>query len=158
MKAKLAIAAVLIIGVVGYAYVHSYPPFASQFLLICDKGIKQRLADPSTYQRIGADESKRTISFDEFFTDPIRAASEETKKILVQDARFSPVQRVAIIDYQIQDSIGAIIRESATCTFNSIDGTDAPHRGYLVKIDGEYNMDWAARQRNSDIIIRRLVD
>jgi hypothetical protein len=160
MKAKLAIAAVLVFGVVvlGYAYVRGYPPFTSQFVQICEKAIKQRLVVPSTYERIGVDESRRTITFDEFFTDPMRAVSEATRKAMVQIARVPPVQYVALIDYQAQDSIGAIIRERATCTFNSLDGSDAPTRTYWVKIDGEHNMDWAARQPKSDTLLRRLLE
>ena len=102
MKAKLAIAALLVFGVVvlGYAYVRGYPPFTSQFVQTCDKAIKERLEVPSTYQRMGVDESRRTITYDEFFTDPHRAVSEATKKAMVQVARVPPVQYAALIDYQ----------------------------------------------------------
>lgn len=158
MKAKLAIAALLVFGVVvlGYAYVRGYPPFTSQFVQTCDKAIKERLEVPSTYQRMGVDESRRTITYDEFFTDPHRAVSEATKKAMVQVARVPPVQYAALIDYQAQGSIGAIIRERATCTFNSLDGSDTPTRAYMVQIDGEYNIAWVARQPNAATLLRRL--
>src|SRR5712664_92972 len=151
MKAKLAIAAFLVFGVVvlGYAYVRGYPPFTSQSVQTCEKAIKERLVVPSTYQRIGVDESRRTITFDEFFADPLRAVPESTRKAMIQAARVLPVQYVALIDYQAQDSIGAIIRERASCTFNSLNGSDAPTRTYWVKIDGEYNREWAPRQPNA---------
>ena len=160
MKAKLVIAAFLVFGVVvlGYADVRGYPPFTSQFVQTCEKAIKERLALPSTYQRIGVDESRRTITFDEFFTDSLRAASEPTRKAMVQVARVPPVQYVAVIDYQAQDSIGAIIRETTTCTFNSLEGDDAPSRTYWVKIDGKHNMEWAARQPNAATLLRRLLE
>jgi hypothetical protein len=64
MKVKLAIAAVSIFGaiVLGYAYIRGY-------LSICaGEAVQERLAVPSTYQRIGVDESRRTLTFDEFFT------------------------------------------------------------------------------------------
>jgi hypothetical protein len=66
MKVKLAIAAVSIFGaiVLGYAYIRGY-------LSICAdlrEAVQERLAVPSTYQRIGVDESRRTLTFDEFFT------------------------------------------------------------------------------------------
>jgi hypothetical protein len=61
-----------------------------------------------------------------------------------------PVQHVALIDYQAQDSLGAIIRERATCTFNSLDGSDAP--------TGTYNMGWAARPPNAASLQRHLLE
>ena len=160
MKAKLVITAFLVVGVVvlGYAYARHYPPFTSQFVQTCEKAIEERLVVPSTYQRIGVDESRMIITFDEFFADSMRAVSEPTRKAMVQVARLPPVQYVALIDYQAQESIGALIRERATCTFNSLDGSDAPTRPYLVKIDGEYNMTWAARQPNAATLQRRLVE
>ena len=159
MKAKLAIAAFLFFGVVlGYAYVRGYPPFTSQFVQTCGKAITERLVVPSTYQRISVDESERTITFDEFFTDTLRAVSEATRKAMVQVARVPPVQYVALIDYQAQDSVGAIIRERATCTFNSLDGSDAPTRTYWVMIDGEHNIEWARRQPNAATLLRRVLE
>jgi hypothetical protein len=130
MKVKPAIAAVLVFGVVvlGYAYIRSYPPFTSQSV------------------RIGVDESRRTITFAEFFADPFRAVPESTRNAMVQAARVPPVEYVALIDYQAQDSVGAIIRERATCSYYSLEGRDAPTRTYWVKIDSEYNMEWAKRQ------------
>jgi hypothetical protein len=112
MNTKLAIAAVLVFGVVvlSHAYVRGYPPFTSQFVQTCEKAIKERLVVPSTYQRIDVDESKRTIRYDEFFTDPLRAVSEASRKAMVQVARVPPAQFVALIGYQAQDSIGAVIR------------------------------------------------
>ena len=160
MKAKLAIAAFLVSGVVvlGYAYVHGYPPFASQFVQTCGRAIKERLVVPSTYQPMSVDESRRTITYDEFFTDPLRAVSEATRKVMVQVARVPPVQYVALIDYQAQDSIGAIIRERATCTFYSLDGSDEPNRTYWLMIDGEHNMDWAKRQPNAATLLRHVLE
>jgi hypothetical protein len=161
MKAKLPVAALLLFGIValGYAYVRSYPPFASQFVQTCGRAIKERLAVPSTYQRISVDESRRTITYDEFFTDPLRGGvSAATRTVMVQVARLPPVQYVALIDYQAQDSIGAIIRERATCTFNSLDGSDEPNRTYWLMIDGEHNMDWAKRQPNAADLLRRVLE
>ena len=160
MKAKFTIAACLFFGVVvlGYAYVLGYPPFTSQFVQTCGRAIKERLVVPSTYQRLSVDESKRTITFDEFFIDPIRAVSEATRKAMIQVARVPPVQYVALIDYQAQDSVGAIIREKATCTFNSLDGSDAPIRTYWVMIDGEHNIEWAASQPHAATLLRRVLE
>ena len=100
MKTKLAIAAFLVFGVVAlrYAYVRGYPPFTSQTVQTCEKAVQQRLAVPSTYQRIGVDESRRTLTFDEFFTDPMRAVPEPVRKSMIQAARVPPVQYVALID------------------------------------------------------------
>lgn len=159
MKTKLAVAAFLLLGavVLGYAYMRGYPPFASQFVQTCDGAIKERLAVPSSYQRVSVEESRRTITYDEFFTDPLRAVSEATRKVMVQVARVPPVQYVALIDYQAQDSVGAIIRERATCTFYSLDGSDSPGRTYAVMIDGEHNMEWAKRQPNAANLLRHVL-
>ena len=159
MKTKLAIAAFLVLGVVllCYTYVRGNSPFTSQFVQTCENALKQRLAVSSTYQRVEVEESRRTLAFDEFFADPMRNVPESVRKSMIQAARVPPVQYVALIDYQAQDFIGAIIRERATCTFNSLEGTDAPTRTYWVKIDGEYNTDWAKRQPNAAAVQLRVL-
>ncbi|MCK1363018.1 hypothetical protein [Bradyrhizobium sp. 62] len=159
MKIKLAIATFPVLGVavLGYAYVHGYPPFTSQFVQTCETAIQERLAVPSTYQRIDLDDSRRTIPWDEFFAEPERAVPESTRSFMMQAARHPPVQYVALINYQAQDSIGAIIRERASCTFNSLDGSDAPTRTFWVKINGERNLEWAARQPNAATLHQRLL-
>jgi len=143
-------------AVLGRAYVRDDLPFTSQFVRTCDRAIKERLVVPSTYERIGVDESRKTISFDEFFTDPLRAVSGASRKAVVQSARSPPVQYVASIDYQAQDSVGATIRERATCTFNSLEGGDMPSRTYWVQIDGEHNSAWAGRQPDAAALLRRM--
>jgi hypothetical protein len=75
---------------------------------------------------------------------------------MIQVARVPPVQLIALIDYEAQSFVGAIIRERATCTFNSLEGTDAPTRTYWVMIDGEYNTAWAARQPNAAAVQLRV--
>lgn len=158
MRTKLVFAALLSFAaiVLGHAYVRGYPPFNSQFVQTCDRAIKERLVVPSTYERISVDESRKTMTFDEFFKDSLRPKSEAARNAMVQVERVPPVQYVALIDYQAQDPIGAIIRERATCTFNSLDGSDMPERTYWVKIDGEYNMAWTARQPNAAALLSRL--
>ncbi|WP_316193753.1 hypothetical protein [Bradyrhizobium sp. SZCCHNRI1029] len=158
MRTKLVIAMLLSFGVIvlGHAYLRGYAPFTAQFVQTCDRAIKERLVDPSTYERISVDESRKTITFDEFFKDPIRRVSEAAKKAIAQVERASPVQYIALIDYQAQDRIGAIIRESATCTFNSLDGSDMPERTGFVQVDGEHNITWAARQPNAAALLSRL--
>ena len=54
-----------------------------------------------------------------------------------------------------QSFVGAI-RERATCTFYSVEGDAAPTRAHWVKIDGEYNMAWAARQPNAAAVQLRV--
>jgi hypothetical protein len=159
MKTKLAIAAVVMFGfvVLCHAYVRGYPPFTSQFVQTCENAIKERLVVPSTYQRIDVNETKRTITYDEFFTDPLRAVPEATRKAMVQVARVPPAQFVALIDYQTQDFIGAVIRVKVTCTFNSLEGNDSPFHTYGVMIDGEHNLEWAKRQPDAGALLRRLL-
>ena len=158
MKIKLAVAAIPIFGalVLGYAYIRSYPPFTSQFVQTCEKAVQERLAVPRTYQRVGVDESRKTATFDEFFADRFRDAPESIRKAQVQRARVLPVQYIALIEYQAQDSIGAIVRGRATCTFISLEGSDAPSRPHWVKIDNEFNFDWAKKQPNAENFERRM--
>jgi hypothetical protein len=160
MRVRFTIAAFLVFGLVvfGYAHVRGYSPFTSQFVRTCEKAIKERLTVPSTYQSISTDESRITIAWDEFFAEPERSVSAVTRKAMIQVAKGPPVQYVALVNYQAQDTMGAIIRESATCTFNSLDGSDAPDLTAWVKIDGEHNMKWAARQPNAAILQRRLLE
>ncbi len=70
----------------------------------------------------------------------------------------APEVYTALVDYQAQDAIGAIIRERAPCTFNSLDGTDVPTRRYQAMVDGEHNSDWAARLPRSDTRLRHLLE
>ncbi|MCA1527486.1 hypothetical protein [Bradyrhizobium yuanmingense] len=130
MKIKPAIAAFAVLGVavLGYAYVRSYPPFTSQFVQTCEKAIQERLTDPSTYQRIDLEDSRRTITWDEFFAEPERAVPESTRRFMMQSARHQPVQYEAVIDYQAQDSVGAIMRERASCTLHSTRSLEAMRR------------------------------
>jgi hypothetical protein len=156
MKSKLAISALLVSIALGYAFLRGYPPFSSQMVRTCERAIQERLQVPSTYQRIGVVESKRTITFDEFFTDPVRAVPEASRKAMVQVARVPPVQFAALIEYEGRDSLGGPLRTTATCTFNSLEGDDAPSRTDSVVLDGERNYAWAARQANALTLLRRL--
>ncbi|MFO1109680.1 MAG: hypothetical protein U1E61_10895 [Bradyrhizobium sp.] len=160
MNAKFAVPAFLLACFVGirYAYIHGYPPFTSQFVKTCEVATKDRLADPSLYQRIAVEESRKTISWDEFFAEPARAVSKDVQEAMIRSARVPPVQYIAVIDYQGQDAVGAVMRERATCTFNSLQGDDAPTRTYWVKVDGEYNIAWVKRQPNPGTFLKRVIE
>jgi hypothetical protein len=106
---------------------------------------------------VGGVKSRRTITFDEYFTG-ITAYSEAVRKAMIQAARMQPTQFVALIEYEALDSLGAPLRTTATCTFNSLEGDDAPSRSYWVVLDGERNVEWAARQANASTLLRRLLE
>jgi hypothetical protein len=110
----------------------------------------------SDYQRVGVNESRKIVTFDEFFANPFRNVPESIRSSMIKRARVLPVQYVALIEYQAQDFIGAIIQERATCTFISLEGRDAPTRTIWVKIDNEFNFDWAKRQPNAENFERRM--
>jgi hypothetical protein len=158
MKIKLAIAAIPIVAVsvLGYAYISSNSPLPSQFIQTCEKAVQERLVVPKTYQRVGVNGSRKIITFDEFFADPSRNVPEPIRSNMIKQARGLPVQYVAFIEYQAQDFIGAITQERATCTFISFDGSDAPTRTTWVKIDNEFNFDWAKRQPDAQNFERRM--
>jgi len=91
--------------------------------------------------------------------DSITAASGITES---PRARASTVQvagdiEMCFIAHIELFAIGAIIRERATCTCYSLEGNDAPTRTHWVKIDGEYNMAWAARQPNAAAVQLRVL-
>ncbi len=160
MKAKFAVPALLLLCFVAlrYAYMQGYPPFTSQFVKTCEVGVQDRLFDPSSYQRIGAEESRRTIAWDEFFAEPMRAVSKDVQQAMIRVARRPPVQYLAVIDFRGQDPAGALMQERATCTFNSLQGDDAPTSPSWVKIDGEYNIEWVKRQPNARHYLRRVIE
>jgi hypothetical protein len=160
VKAKFAVPALLLVCFVAvrFAYMHGYPPFTSQFVKTCETATRDRLADPSSYQRIGVEESRKTISWDEFFAEPARAVSKEVQAAMIRVARVQPVQYVAVIDYRGQDAAGALMQERATCTFNSLQGDDAPTSTSWVKVDGEYNIEWVKRQPNPRAFLKRVIE
>jgi len=160
MKAKFAVPALLLVGFVAlrYAYTHGYPPFTSQFVKTCETGVQDRLVDPSSYQRIGVEESRKDISWAEFFAEPMRAVSEDVQKAMIRVARRPPVQYLAVIDYRGQDPAGALMQGQATCTFNSLQGDDAPTSTSWVKIDGEYNIAWVNKQPNAKAFLKRVIE
>jgi hypothetical protein len=55
---------------------------------------------------VGVVESRRTITFDEYFTG-ITVYSEAVRKAMIQAARMQPTQFVALIEYEALDSLGA---------------------------------------------------
>jgi hypothetical protein len=160
MKAKFAVPALLLLCFIAlrYAYIHGDPPFTSQFVKTCEIAVQDRLVDPSSYQRIDVEESRKTISWDEFFAEPARAVSEDAQKAMIRIARRPPVQYLAVIDYRGQDPAGALTQERATCTFNSLQGDDAPTSTSWVKIDGEYNIAWVKRQPNARAFLKRVIE
>jgi hypothetical protein len=118
---------------------------------------RAQLKSDCRFRPLGVVESRRTITFDEYFTG-INAYPEAVRKAMIQVARMPPTQFVALIEYEGQDSLGAPLRTTATCTFNSLEGDDAPSRTYWVVLDGERNEEWAARQANASTLLRRLLE
>ena len=155
MKARFVVPALLLVCFVAlrFAYKHGYPPFTSQFVKTCEVGVQDRLVDPSSYHRIGVEESRKTISWDEFFAEPMRAVSKDVQQAMIRGARRPPVQYLAVIDYR-----GALMQERATCTFNSLQGNDAPNSASWVNIDGEYNIEWVKRQPNARAFLKRVIE
>ena len=129
MRIKVAISVLLIFGmaVLGHAYVRGYPPFTSQFVQTCDRAIKERLVVPSTYKRISVDEFGRQLHS----TSSSRTHYELRPKQLGMPSsksheccRFSMSRSSTI---KLKTPVGAIIRERATCTFNSLMGAICLH-------------------------------
>ena len=122
--------------------------------------IEERLAAPSTYQRIGVDrvqeDDSHSTSFLPTRCEPCLNRPEKPMSRCGARVHAGAVCRADRLPGP-RTSVGAIIRERATCTFYSLDGSDAPTRTYWVKIDGEYNTEWAARQPNAAALQLRVV-
>jgi hypothetical protein len=84
---------------------------ASDFGLWCERGVKQRLLNPSAYRRIRIIESTQPMMFDYEF---VVAGGPEFFSSLVQH----PTTRLyAFVDYEIRNSFGAPTRSVAKCVY-----------------------------------------
>lgn len=158
MNVRLLAALGLLAGAVAltYALVRPSLPFPYRFVQTCDIAIADRLKDPTTYERTDVKGAKIAISRGEFFADPLRNVAPEHRAALIGSNQ--PARYEAIISYRAQDAVGAIIQEQATCTFVSLTGDDAPNKTLPIKVDGESNLDWIARQRpKSEEMFRRIM-
>lgn len=131
----------------AFAYMLAGPslPFPYRFVQTCDIAIADRLKNPATYERTGVQGTKIALSHEKFFADALRAVAPEHRQALIGSNQ--PARYEAIITFRAQDAVGAIIQEQATCTFVSLTGNDAPTKTLPIKVDGESNIDWVARQR-----------
>lgn len=144
------------VGALAYALAEPSLPFPYRFVQTCDIAIADRLQDPTTYERTDVKGSKIAISREEFFADALRNVAPEHRAALIGSNQ--PARYEAIISYRAQDAVGAIVQELATCTFVSLTGDDAPNKTLPIKVDGESNLDWIARQRpRSDEMFRRIM-
>ena len=82
---------------------------ASSLGLRCERGVKQRLLNPSAYRRIKIIESTQPIMFDYEF---VLAGGPKFLGSLIQD----PPQRLyAFVDYEVRNPFGAPTRSVAKC-------------------------------------------
>jgi hypothetical protein len=84
---------------------------ASDFGLWCERGVKQRLLNPSAYRRIRIIESTQPIMFDYGF---VVAGGPEFFSSLV---RHPTTRLYAFVDYEIRNSFGAPTRSVAKCVY-----------------------------------------
>lgn len=99
-------------------------PFESGFVAACETAIKERI---SGYTRLSLMEKIEPIEVDELFkAEPTIAAAykRDGAKAVRHTARFT---------YQT----GA-----ATCTNDALEGSKATDSAFLVKVDGQTNLEW----------------
>lgn len=146
MKAVLSVFVLLVCVVAGWqAFEKGYPPFNSWLVRSCDAAIKERLKAPSTYRRASAAESQKAITFEEYFADN-DSYGDAARRLLVSSATEKPIQFIAVLEYEAQNSLGVPLRAMATCTFNALSSNEQPGGKEFVKLDGKTNVQWLVRQ------------
>lgn len=105
----------------------------------CEAALKQSLKAPATYQRANVIDSGESLSLDAFkdielirIRDGFDADTAVVKRMelnkRIDEMRATGVQPVIfrkLIEYEAQNSFGALIRGRAVCSFVSGDGTES---------------------------------
>lgn len=115
MKAKSALSvptlSALALAVLALSLAPTYGAQASSFGLWCERGVKQRLQNPSAYHRIKIIESTQPHMFDYGF---VVAGGPEFFSSLV---RHPTTRLYAFVDYEIRNPFGAPTRSVAKCAY-----------------------------------------
>ncbi|WP_424630476.1 hypothetical protein [Bradyrhizobium sp. SYSU BS000235] len=115
MKARSALTASSLIAsalaVVVLSLAPTFSAQASDFGLWCERGVKQRLLNPSAYRRIKIIESTQPIMFDYGF---VLAGGPEFSGSLI---RHPPQRLYAFVDYEVRNPFGAPTRSVAKCVY-----------------------------------------
>lgn len=114
MKAKSASVSPLAVSALAVLVLSLAPTFsaqASSLGLWCERGIKQRMLNPSAYRRIKIIESTQPHMFDYEF---VVAGGPAFFSSLVQN----PTTRLyAFVDYEVRNPFGAPTRSVAKCVY-----------------------------------------
>ena len=115
MKARSAFTvsafAVSALAVLVLSLAPTFSAQASSLGLWCERGVKQRLLNPSAYRRIRIIESTQPIMFDYEF---VVAGGPEFFSSLV---RHPTTRLYAFVDYEIRNPFGAPTRSVAKCVY-----------------------------------------
>lgn len=115
MKARSAFTVSgLVVSALAVVVLSLAPTFsaeASDFGLWCERGIKQRMLNPSAYRRIKIIESTQPIMYDYAFV--LAGGAEFSGNII----RHPPQRLYAFVDYEVRNPFGAPTRSVAKCVY-----------------------------------------
>jgi hypothetical protein len=122
---------------------------ASPFQRECEKLLLERLVAPSTYKL-------QTMTFSVFpvdrmdwvvgkvgrYTERMAEYTQDADHFLSRGHKL--VEHAGRMEYDAQNSFGALVRSSVWCSFFGIEGDDAPGAGDDLRIDGMSASEWFA--------------
>lgn len=120
----------------------------SAMLSACEEAIKLRLKAPSSYARFSFTESQqpiRTRDAIEYRLKYEMGIEEPSRSAYLADfagGKLDPVAFKMVIEYDAQNSFGALLRASAVCDFFDLNGKEAAASPMTVRIDGDTHLEW----------------
>lgn len=97
--------------------------FDSPLVATCEKYVIDRLKAPSTYVRISASENVKQLTIKEYLRKRLEIPSVQK---LIKDTYTTAYEYTAFISYDAANSYGAPIRNTAMCTFLTLDKEAKP--------------------------------
>jgi hypothetical protein len=137
--------------IAGAASAAGYYFLRDDLLLTCEDLLADRLRAPSTYKRIAAQKTVKTLSFDEYWKG--RRTNTKTERLIKDrakkqhDPQNSPyLSTQYFIEYDAENGYGAPLRGYTTCVYlsdesNPYGGPDITN----VELDGETNLEYVLR-------------
>jgi hypothetical protein len=140
--------AVVLIAVVGLAYLvpgvfpghalHELPQavrehFEDPFNAACEEALRQKLVAPSTYQRVDLRRSETSVRLVDYFLDLPKWPSLE-EQADYQRRYDHAVRWVADIDFDASNRLGVPLRDTAHCTYITLDDSPPHPPWFAVKV------------------------
>lgn len=124
---------VTVLALTAVAALSACYPFEPKMYAACEEALKDTLRSPTSYRRISLMSSERPISMDEYLADERSPIVKE----LLKKSGGNPVRSVAIIEYDASNAFGAMLRGTAECSYDSLNGDISKASAISVKINGK---------------------